>query len=172
MCSAGSPTCSTPAVRAATDDARRALTTALNGAYDRVIRSRSHTAGRVKELSELAGVLNSAAPLVEGAVAVSRAAEPADPGDITAVRALATALQANDELPAGRPPPLEDGTAARRAVRHGVRLVWNVVGDPEERAGAAAVRPPVDLRTRLHDLADRTLPARTAARSPSAWRCA
>ena len=56
-----------------------------------------------------------------------------------------------------RPPPLEDGTPARRAVRHGVRLVWNVVGDPEERAGAAAVRPPVDLRTRLRDLSDRTL---------------
>ena len=141
----------------ATDDARRALTTALNDGYDRVIRSRSHTAGRVRELSELAGVLNSAAPLVEGSVAESRAGEPADPDDIAAVRTMATALQDDGELPADRPPPREDGTPARRAVRHGVRLAWNVVGDPEERAGAAAVRPPVDLRTRLRDLSDRTL---------------
>ena len=54
------------------EDARRALTTALNAAYDRVIRSRSRSAGRSRELSELAGVLNAAAPLVEGAVAAAR----------------------------------------------------------------------------------------------------
>ena len=43
-------------------------------------------------------------------------------------------------------------------MRHGVRLVWNVVGDPEERAGAAALRPePEDWRIRLRELADRTL---------------
>ena len=53
------------------EDARRALTTALNEAYDRVIRSRSRSAGRSRELSELAGVLNAAAPLVEGAVAAA-----------------------------------------------------------------------------------------------------
>jgi uncharacterized membrane protein YccC len=140
-----------------TDDARRSLTTALNAGYDRVIRSRSHTAGRSQELSELAGVLNSAAPLVEGAVAAARAGEPADPDDVAAVRTLAAALHDDGELPADRPPPMDEGPAARRAVRHGVRLVWNVVGDPEERAGAAAVRPEVDLRTRLRDLADRTL---------------
>jgi uncharacterized membrane protein YccC len=42
-------------------------------------------------------------------------------------------------------------------VRHGIRLIWNVVGDPEERAGAAAVRPEEDRRARLRELADRTL---------------
>ena len=42
-------------------------------------------------------------------------------------------------------------------MRHGLRLVWNVVGDPEERASAAVVRPAPDLRTRLHDVADRTV---------------
>jgi uncharacterized membrane protein YccC len=35
--------------------------------------------------------------------------------------------------------------------------VWNVVGDPEERAGAAVERPQLDTRVRLHDLADRTV---------------
>jgi uncharacterized membrane protein YccC len=145
------------------EEARRALTTALNDAYDRVIRSRSHTAGRVRELSELAGVLNSAAPLVEGAVATARAGEQPHPDDVAAVRTLATALQDAGELPPDRPPALEDGSPARRTVRHGVRLVWNVVGDPEERAGAAAVPTPVDLRTRLRDLADRTLA------SPDGW---
>ena len=139
------------------DDSRRAMTTALNAAYDRVIRSRSHSAGRIQELSELAGVLNAAAPLVEGAVAAARAGVRADPDDVAAVRALAAALEGDDELTAERPPPLDDAPPGRRAVRHGVRLVWNVVGDPEERAGAAAERPEVDLRTRLRELSDRTL---------------
>ncbi|WP_116452348.1 FUSC family protein [Blastococcus litoris] len=146
------------------DDTRRGMTTALNAAYDRVIRSRSHSAGRIKELSELAGVLNSAAPLVEGTVAAARAGVPADPDDVTAVRALAAALESDDVLTEERPPPVDDAPPARRAVRHGVRLVWNVVGDPEERAGAAAERPEVDLRTRLRELADRTL-ASTESRS-------
>ena len=139
------------------DDSRRALTEALNAAYDRVIGSRSRSAGRIKELSELAGVLNAAAPLVEGAVAAARAAVPADPEDVAAVRTLAATLRDDQELPEDRPRPLEDAAPARRAVRHGIRLVWNVVGDPEERAGAAAHNPEVDLRTRCRELADRTL---------------
>jgi uncharacterized membrane protein YccC len=139
------------------EEARRALTTALNAAYDRVIRSRSHSAGRSRELSELAGVLNAAAPLVEGAVAAARAGVPADPGDVAAVQALGTSLGDAREVTAERPPPLQDGHPARRAVRHGIRLVWNVVGDPEERAGAAAIRPEVSLRSRVRELADRTL---------------
>jgi uncharacterized membrane protein YccC len=142
---------------AGSEDKRRALTAALNAAYDRVIRSRSHSSGRSRELSELAGVLNAAAPLVEGAVAAARAGVPADPDDVTAVRSLATALRDDRELTQDRPPPLDDAPPGRRAVRHGVRLIWNVVGDPEERAGAAAHRPEVDLRTRLRELADRTV---------------
>ena len=139
------------------EEARRELTTALNAAYDRVIRSRSHHAGRVRELSELAGVLNSAAPLVEGAVVAARARVPVDEDDVAAVRALAAALTGERVLPPERPPPLEEGHSARRAVRHGVRLVWNVVGDPEERAGAAAPPPEAELGARLRDLYDRTL---------------
>jgi uncharacterized membrane protein YccC len=139
------------------DDARRDLTLALNQAYDRVIRSRSLSSGRSRALSELAGVLNAAAPLVEGAVATVRAGDPVDPVDVAAVRELSRALGGDGELPADRPEPLEDGPPARRAVRHGVRLAWNVVGDPEERAGAAVARVPVPLRTRLRELADRTV---------------
>lgn len=139
------------------EDARRELTTALNAAYDRVIRSRSHHAGRVRQLSELAGVLNSAAPLVEGAVAAARAREPVADADVAAVHDLAAALAGDRELTGERPPPLEDGHPARRAVRHGVRLVWDVVGDPEERAAAAAVRQRTGAGDRLRDLADRTL---------------
>jgi uncharacterized membrane protein YccC len=136
---------------------RRELTTALNVAYDRVIRSRSLSSGRSRELSELAGVLNAAAPLVEGAVASARAGVRADPLDVAAARGLAPALSGDAVLTDERPPPLEDGPAPRRAVRHGLRLVWNVVGDPEERAGAAAARPEIDRRTRLRDLASRTV---------------
>ncbi|UOY03101.1 FUSC family protein [Blastococcus sp. PRF04-17] len=139
------------------EESRRALTAALNSAYDAVIRTRSLSSGRTRELSELAGVLNAAAPLVEGAVASARAAVTADPEDVHAVHALATALAGDSELVGERPPPLEHGPPPRRAVRHGVRLVWNVVGDPEERAGAAAERLDVDLRTRLRDLASRTV---------------
>ncbi|MCF6744630.1 FUSC family protein [Blastococcus sp. KM273128] len=141
----------------AAPEARRALTKALNAAYDRVIRSRSRSSGRSRELSELAGVLNAAAPLVEGAVAAARAGVPADPDDVTAVHSLATAVAGSGRLTEQRPGPLEEGHPAVRAVRHGVRLVWNVVGDPEERAGAAAAVPRRDTRTRLQDLADRTL---------------
>ncbi|TYP88515.1 FUSC family protein [Blastococcus xanthinilyticus] len=138
-------------------EARRGLTTALNGAYDRVIRSRSRSAGRSRELSELAGVLNAAAPLVEGAVAVARAGVPPDPRDEPAVRALAAALAGSGELTDQRPGSLAEGPAAVRAVRHGVRLVWNVVGDPEERASAAAPSPAPSAGARARDLADRTL---------------
>ncbi|MFP5370504.1 MAG: FUSC family protein, partial [Actinomycetes bacterium] len=140
------------------EEARRALTEALNEGYDRVIGSRSRSAGRSRELSELAGVLNAAAPLVEGAVAATRSGEPADPQDVTAVHALAAALTGAGELPSGRPRALEDGSPVRRAIRSGVRLVWNVVGDPEERAGAAAPRPEDDdRRIRARELADRTV---------------
>jgi uncharacterized membrane protein YccC len=140
-----------------TEDARRQLTAALNAGYDRVIRSRSRSAGRSRELSELAGVLNAAAPLVEGAVAAARSGVPASPDDVSAVRALAEALRGGAALPGERPPALEGGPPAQRAVRHGLRLVWNVVGDPEERAGAAALYPEVDRRLRFRALVDRTL---------------
>src|SRR4051794_11118251 len=140
-----------------TDDARRALTGALNAGYDRVIRSRSHAAGRSRELSELAGVLNSAAPLVEGAVAATRAGLRVDTRDVAAVRAIAAALAGPGELSDQRPPALVSARPAARAVRHGVRLVWNVVGDAEERAGAAAPRPEVERRARVRELVDRTL---------------
>src|SRR4051794_29371670 len=140
-----------------TDDARRALTGALNAGYDRVIRSRSRSAGRSRELSELAGVLNSAAPLVEGAVAATRAGLHVDARDVAAVRAIAAALAGPGELSDQRPPALVSARPAARAVRHGVRLVWNVVGDAEERAGAAAPRPEVERRARVRELVDRTL---------------
>ncbi|WP_345771880.1 FUSC family protein [Geodermatophilus sabuli] len=143
-----------------TEEARRGLTTALNGAYDRVIRSRGRTSGRSRELAELAGVLNSAAALVEGAVAAVRAGVPADPHDITAAHALAAAVNGSRELPAQRPDALEGGESTHRAVRHGLRLVWNVVGDPEERAIAAVPQQRPDWRMRLRDVVDRTLGSR------------
>ncbi len=139
------------------EDIRRELTEALNTGYDRVIHTRSHSAGRSRELAELAGVLNSAAPLVEAAVASARAGVAADSRDISAAAALATAITTRRPLPGERPPRVEDGPAQRRAVRHAIRLVWNVVGDPEERAQAAVPRPEVDRRVRARDLVDRTV---------------
>jgi uncharacterized membrane protein YccC len=140
-----------------TEDARRALAQALNEGYDRVIHTRSRSAGRSRELAELAGVLNAAAPLVEGSVASARAGVPADSRDIGAAHALATAVTARRPLLGERPARVDEGPAPRRAVRHGLRLVWNVVGDPEERAQAAAVRPELDWRVRVRDLVDKTV---------------
>ena len=140
-----------------TEDARRALTLALNDGYDRVIHARSRSAGRSRELAELAGVLNAAAPLVEGAVASARAGVPADSRDVGAAHALATAVTQRRPVLGERPAAVEEGPAQRRAVRHGIRLVWNVVGDPEERAQAAVQRTEPDWRVRLHDLVDRTV---------------
>ncbi|QNG38159.1 FUSC family protein [Geodermatophilaceae bacterium NBWT11] len=139
-----------------TDDARRTLTEALNTGYDRVIHSRSTSAGRSRELAELAGLLNAAAPLVEGAVASARAGVAADPADVTATHALAAAVGTRRPLVGEQPPALEEGPTTRRAVRHAVRLVWRVVGDPEERARAAVDRQHLGWRVRAHDLADRT----------------
>jgi uncharacterized membrane protein YccC len=139
------------------EDARRDLATALNEGYDRVIHTRSRSAGRSRELAELAGVLNSAAPLVEAAVASARAGVPADSRDVGAARALATAVTTRTPLLGERPPRVTEGPAPRRAVRHGIRLVWNVVGDPEERAQAAVPRTELDRRLRLRDLQDKTV---------------
>jgi uncharacterized membrane protein YccC len=139
------------------EDARRNLAQALNEGYDRVIHTRSRSAGRSRELAELAGVLNSAAPLVEAAVASARGQVSADSRDIGAARALATAVTQRRPVLGERPPSVEEGPAPRRAVRHGLRLVWNVVGDPEERASAAVVRTDLDWRVRLHDLQDKTV---------------
>ncbi|SCX49444.1 Uncharacterized membrane protein YccC [Klenkia marina] len=139
-----------------TDDARRTLTAALNTGYDRVIHSRSTSSGRSRELAELAGLLNAAAPLVEGAVATVRAGVPADPADVAATHALGAAVAARRPLVGDRPAALEDGPSTLRAVRHGVRLVWDLVGDPDERASAAVVRAPLPWRLRARDLLDRT----------------
>jgi uncharacterized membrane protein YccC len=94
---------------------------------------------------------------VEAAVASARAGVAADSRDISAAAALATAITTRRPLPGERPPRVEDGPAQRRAVRHAIRLVWNVVGDPEERAQAAVPRPEVDRRVRARDLVDRTV---------------
>jgi uncharacterized membrane protein YccC len=139
------------------EDARRALAQALNEGYDRVIHTRSLSAGRSRELAELAGVLNSAAPLVEAAVASARGEVTADSRDIGAARALAAAVTQRLPVLGERPARVEEGPAPRRAVRHGLRLVWNVVGDPEERAHAAVERVELDWRVRLHDLQDKTV---------------
>src|SRR4051794_29955111 len=139
------------------EDARRDLAQALNEGYDRVIHTRSLSAGRSRELAELAGVLNSAAPLVEGAVASARGEVPADSRDIGAARALATAVTSNRPVLGERPAPVHEGPAERRAVRHGIRLVWNVVGDPEERAQAAVVHTELAWRVRLQDVGDKTV---------------
>ena len=90
-------------------------------------------------------------------MATARAGVPADPQDVGAVHALAAAVAGRQDLPGERPEPLEEGAPTRRAVRHGLRLAWNVVGDPEERAGAAVPQPRPDWRLRLRDLVDRTL---------------
>ncbi len=86
------------------EDARRALVKALNEGYDRVIHTRSRSAGRSRELAELAGVLNSAAPLVEGAVASARGEVTPDSRDIGAARALAAAVTQRRPVLGERPP--------------------------------------------------------------------
>ncbi|GAB3350817.1 FUSC family protein [Modestobacter lapidis] len=139
------------------EDARRKLTEALNTGYDRVIHTRSRSAGRSKELAELAGVLNAAAPLVEAAVAGARRGAAVGTRDLAATAALTIAITTGQPLRGERPPPVDDGPAPRRAVRHGIRLVWNVVGDPEELAGAAVPRAETDWRVRARDLVDRTV---------------
>jgi uncharacterized membrane protein YccC len=139
------------------EDARRALTEALNTGYDRVLHTRSRSSGRSRELAGLAGVLNAAAPLVEAAVASARTQVTPDSRDLSAIAALTIAVSTRHPLMGERPPPVEDGPSPRRAVRHGVRLLWNLVGDPQERERAAVPRTELDWRVRARDLVDRTV---------------
>lgn len=139
------------------DEVRRALTGTLNRAYDQVIASRSHSPGRSRRLAELAGILNSTAPLVEGAVALYRAAEPADPRDVHAVDTLAAAVAGDHELTGRQPPPATTGSPAAQAVRNGTHLAWTAVADPEKRHGAVVVAVDRSWRARLRDLADQTV---------------
>lgn len=139
------------------EDTRRALSSALNHAYEQVICSRSHSAGHRRRLTELAGVLNSTAALAEGTVALYRAGEQADPQDVAAVAALATAVLGDRQPTGRRPPPATTGSPETKAVRGGVRLAWAVVADPAERREAARMTTGRNYRTRLRDLAARTI---------------
>jgi uncharacterized membrane protein YccC len=143
-------------------EVRGALTSALNRAYDQMITSRSHKEGRTRRLVELAGVLNSTAPLVESAIAFYRAGQRADPQDVTAADALA-AVVTGDRKPTGQPPPpLTTGSPAARGVRHGIRLAWKAVRDPGQRPDAAIVAAHRNWPLRLRDLADRTIASATS----------
>lgn len=139
------------------EEACRALPAALDCAYEQVIASRSHSAGRRRRLNELAAVLNSTVPLAEGTVALYRAGEPADPLDMAAVDALAAALVGDRRLTGPCPPPLTTGSPAARAVRCGVRLAWVALADLAERRTAAGVTIGRGQRIRLRDLADQTI---------------
>ncbi len=132
------------------DPARRqAVTTALNTAYDQITGSRGHVQGKSPRLSRLAGVLNSAQPLVDGAVALYRSGRPAEPEVLAAVDALADGVLAG-RRPAGGPPHAPDddapparaapGAHAQQQVRDGTRLLWDVV------AGNVAHRPATPVR--------------------------
>jgi uncharacterized membrane protein YccC len=139
----------------ASNAARAAVTEAYNRAYGQVVDSRSHAAGTSARLVRLSGVLNSTAPLVEGAVALTRSSEKADPKDVAAVNELAAAVSAG-RLVSGPPPPsLDRGSPAARGVRRGTRVAWDVVGGNES-AGANVVAAR-DRPMWLEDLASRTV---------------
>lgn len=134
---------------------RQAVTDALNRAYDQVARSRSSAAGRSPRLARLAGILNGMQPLVDGAVALYRAGQHADPDDVRALGTLADAVMRGGKPPGPAPPALEEGSAAGQGVRDGVRLLWDVVAGHREVPAVRSGR--TTWRATFSDLVSRTV---------------
>lgn len=87
-----------------TDEARQAITTAMNAAYDAVLTSREHSGGRESRSRRLTALLNGATPIVEAALTIIRDGRviPADiPAAVDEI-GQAIALQGNRRAGAGR----------------------------------------------------------------------
>ncbi|MFJ4469982.1 FUSC family protein [Streptomyces sp. NPDC089424] len=126
------------------DDARHAVTDAMNDAYDLVLSHRARHHGRSPELTRLIAQLNAVTPMLEAAPAVHLGGSPL-PDEIPAgVRSVAEAVRASrsEPLTLHLPPPTsETGRAVDHALRHAASVVTAPDIDPgglEDRLGRPA----------------------------------
>ncbi|MFG3656602.1 FUSC family protein [Streptomyces sp. NPDC047706] len=126
------------------DDARHAVTDAMNQAYDLVLSHRARHHGRSPELTRLIAQLNAVTPVLEAAPAVHLSGRPLPAEIPAAVRAIADAVQSGRTEPLALrlpPPTTETGRAIDHALRHASSVVTAPDIDPgglEDRLGRPA----------------------------------
>ncbi|MFI9611225.1 FUSC family protein [Streptomyces sp. NPDC052023] len=126
------------------DDARHAVTDAMNQAYDLVLSHRSRHHGRSPELTRLIAQLNAVTPVLEAAPAAHLSGRPLPAEVPAAARAIADAVQSGrtEPLTLRLPPPTtETGRAIDHALRHAASVVTAPDIDPgglEDRLGRPA----------------------------------
>jgi uncharacterized membrane protein YccC len=99
--------------------ARRAVTAALNAAYDEVLTARAASGGRDQRLARLVALLNQAHRVAEATTALAVAGERPPPEVSGVVRAIAAAIDRCGPLPATGEPPVPAG-AGLRALQEGI----------------------------------------------------
>ena len=147
---------------------RRAVTDALNIAYDQLLTARSAIGGADARLNRLVALLNHTHLMAEAAAAMGVAGERPPPEVTSAIDALADAIRHGTPAPAV-PPPWRDTPAAdalHEALTGAVRLLTGTTaaqrqppGSPRPAPGSprpapGSPRPAPGLRDRLASLAD------------------
>ncbi|MFH8490135.1 FUSC family protein [Streptomyces longisporoflavus] len=149
------------------EEARSAVTTALNHAYDLVLARRTRAHGRNPELVRLVAQLNAVTPVIEAAPAAHQCGVPMPPEFPAQVRRLADAVAAPGRAPIPGPvlPEVRDPSAD--AVDHALRHVAELLNDPDPHGI-------VNVDDRLGRPAALRVRARRAARnvvlSGASWR--
>ncbi|MBO0707251.1 MAG: FUSC family protein, partial [Candidatus Dormibacteraeota bacterium] len=134
------------------EQARRALTGALNDAFDSLLGVRARTGGRDWPVLRLAALLNATTPLVEATVAIAHSGEQPPPALHQAAVALAGAVRAQGPPPSiDLDPASEPLLQAWRRAHSGVRSHWDRATIPP--------RPP-SLEERLRSATDQVLAGR------------
>ncbi len=134
------------------EQARRALTDALNLSFDTLTGTRSRTGGRDWQVLRLVALLNAATPLVEATVAIAHSGERPPPQLHDAATALAEAVRAQ-----GPPPRLEPGPVAGPLARAWWQACSGVLARWDR---AAAARRPPSADERLHSVLDQLISGR------------
>jgi len=130
---------------------RRAVTAAVNAAYDQVLTARSAIGGTDPRLMRLAGLLNQSNLMSEAAATLQLAGATVPPGVIGTVEAVADTVQYGTP-----PPPLPvvwDGSAGAHALCEALAGALRLLAGQQESAGP--VPPRTGLRPRFLAALDR-----------------
>ena len=120
---------------------RQALTSALNTAYDELLRARSTATGRNQHRARLVAALNASHPLTEAAAALGVAGIRPPPLVSDVVSRLGDAIK-NENPPPMIPPPWDD-RPAMLALRDAMAGAAWALSDQPGRGGTERMPPPV-----------------------------